>query len=128
MIVLDTHIWIWYVTQSDRLTENRLAAIESHSNSGLMVCYIVLGSSKLVEKNRLKLTLPVSEWVELALRSPGIRLAVLTPEIMVKSTQLPPPIHGDPADQMIIATALVVGSPLLTADGKILQYPHVETI
>jgi PIN domain nuclease of toxin-antitoxin system len=49
----------------------------------------------------------------------------LTPQIAVDSAHLPPPFHRDPADQVIVATARVLGCPLVTLDGRIRAYPHV---
>lgn len=71
---------------------------------------------------------PVDEWLSLALDYPGIRLIELSPEVAVVSTQLPGEFHGDPADQIIVATALVNDCPLVTSDQKIVSYEHVETI
>jgi len=76
----------------------------------------------------LQLTLPVERWLERALALPGVRLLELTPRIVVESTQLPGEFHRDPADQLIVATARIYDVPLLTADGKVLAYPHVQTI
>lgn len=84
--------------------------------------------AKLVERGRLQLTLPVENWLAQALALPGIQMLELTPRIVVESTQLPGEFHRDPADQLIVATARVYNVPLLTADGKILSYPHVQTI
>lgn len=53
----------------------------------------------LVEKGRLKLSMDVQIWIDLALRSPKILLLPLTPEIAVLSTRLPGSFHGDPADR-----------------------------
>ncbi len=84
--------------------------------------------AKLVEVGKLTLTMPVGAWIRGALNYPGVRLLELTPEIAVASTQLPAPFHRDPADQMIVATARVRSDPLLTADRKILNYPHAVTL
>src|SRR2546429_160299 len=51
-----------------------------------------------------------------------------TDPIAVGSTQLPQPFHRDPADQIIVATARTLGVPLLTADARILNYPHVTVL
>ncbi|MBI4703029.1 MAG: PIN domain-containing protein [Deltaproteobacteria bacterium] len=62
------------------------------------------------------------------MRLEGIRLHALTPQICVASTQLPGALHGDPADQIIVATARLLGIPVVTADRRIREYPHVATI
>jgi PIN domain nuclease of toxin-antitoxin system len=82
--------------------------------------------AKLVEKGRLALALPVDQWIDQALAYPGLRLLPLDPKIAVTSTQLPPPFHNDPADQIIAATARELDCPLATDDGRILAYPHVK--
>jgi PIN domain nuclease of toxin-antitoxin system len=81
-----------------------------------------------VELNRLVLRCAIAEWLVQALGYPGVRLLYLTPRIAVESTQLPGTFHRDPADQMIVATAQIRGYRLLTADAKILRYPHVRTL
>ena len=84
--------------------------------------------AKLVEKGRLTLQQPVGEWIATALTRPHITLLSLTPEIAVDATQLPTGFHSDPADQLIVATARILGIPLLTADAKILNYAHVSLL
>ncbi len=83
--------------------------------------------AKLVEYNRLILPSSVDEWLDVALAYPGMRLLELTPKICVESTRLPAPFHRDPADQIIVATARIYNCPLVTADTKILAYPHIKT-
>lgn len=81
-----------------------------------------------MEYQRLELPLQLEEWFERALNYPGVQLLALTPQIVIASTRLPDEFHRDPADQMIVATARIYDCPLVTADGKILNYPHVKTI
>ena len=129
MIVLDTHIWVWWVNGSAELTAGQRQALQAHSGAGLGVSIISCWEvAKLVERGRLQLTLPVERWLERALALPGVRLLELTPRIVVESTQLPGEFHRDPADQLIVATARIYDVPLLTADGKVLAYPHVQTV
>jgi len=54
--------------------------------------------------------------------SPGVRLAPLTPEIAIESSFLPPPLHTDPADRLLIATARALQMPIVTRDSRILNY------
>ncbi len=129
MIVLDTHIWLWWVHNPSQLTRPQAAGLRQHEHDVMGVsifsCWEV---AKLVQLQRLDLPCSVREWFELALGYPGIRLFQLTPDIVIESTQLPGTFHRDPADQIIVATARVHGCPLVTSDRKILRYPHVETI
>jgi PIN domain nuclease of toxin-antitoxin system len=129
MIVLDTHIWVWWIHDDPQLTQQQKAWIQEHEDQGLGVSAISCWEvAKLVEYHRLTLSCPIAEWFDQALAYPGIQLLNLTPRIAVESTQLPGTFHRDPADQIIVATARVYDRPLLTADDKILRYPHVKLL
>ncbi len=127
MIVLDTHIWVWWVHGDTHLPPTYLAYIQSNEPRGIGVSAISCWEvAKLVEYGRLTLPLPVTDWLDQALAYPGVRLLELTPQIAVESTQLPGTFHRDPADQIIVATARVFSSPLVTLDGRIRNYPDVQ--
>ena len=129
MIVLDTHVWVWWVHGDERLTETQAEMIETNETNIIGVSAISCWEiAKLVEYGRLELPCSLREWFEQALSYPGIRLLELTPEVAIESIQLPGEFHRDPADQIIVATARVHGCPLVTSDSKLLKYPHVETI
>jgi PIN domain nuclease of toxin-antitoxin system len=127
VIVLDTHIWIWWVHGDDRLREKYREILQQNEASGLGVSVISCWEiAKLVECGRLVLPSPVLDWLDTGLSYPGIELLDLTPEIAVESAALPGEFHRDPADQIIVATARVHDCSLLTADRKILDYAHVQ--
>ena len=129
MILLDTHIWIWFVDESEQLTEQHRQVIEDHRTDGLAVSVISCWEvAKLVEYNRLKLACPIEEWMEIAITLPGVQLIELTTRIAIASTKLPGNFHRDPADQIIVATAQVYNLELLTIDKRILKYDHVRAI
>ncbi|MBA3921838.1 MAG: type II toxin-antitoxin system VapC family toxin [Nostocaceae cyanobacterium] len=128
MIVLDTHIWIWWVDNNIRLTRKHREWIESYQSQSLGVSIVSCWEvAKLVEKNRLVFSVGINEWLDAALTYPGVRLLDLTLPIVIESTQLSG-FHSDPFDQMIVATARIYKCPLLTVDAKILNYPDVETL
>lgn len=128
MILFDTHVWVWWVNESSMASTGMLRIIQEHQGDGLGVSIISCWEvAKLVERGRLELTVPVERWIKQALAYPGVELLQLTPRIVVESTQLPGEFHRDPADQMLVATARVYDIPLLTADSKLLDYPHVKT-
>ena len=128
MIILDTHIWIWWIDDNQKLTQQHRQWIQQYQSQGLGVSLISCWEvAKLVEKNKLNLSIGVDEWINTALTYPGVQLLNLTIPIIVESTRLTG-FHGDPADQLIVATARIYGCPLLTADAKILAYPDVQTL
>ncbi len=129
MIVLDTHIWVWWVHDDEHLSQVQREAITANETDVIGVSAISCWEiAKLVEYGRLELPCTLETWFEQALSYPGIQLLALTPEIAIESTRLPGEFHRDPADQIIVATARVYGCPLVTLDDKILNYPHVATI
>ncbi|CCQ50773.1 type II toxin-antitoxin system VapC family toxin [Crocosphaera watsonii WH 8501] len=128
MIILDTHIWIWWVDNNSRLTQRQRELINTYQSSGLGVSIISCWEvAKLVENNRLILSCSVDEWLNGAITYPGVQLINLNLDIIVASTQLIG-FHRDPADQLIVATSQVYNCSLLTADKKILAYPNVKTL
>ena len=84
MIVLDTHIWIWWVDNNTRLTQKHRDWIQQYQSQGLGVSIISCWEvSKLVEMRRLTLSVTVDEWLKQALAYPGVQLLELTIPIIV---------------------------------------------
>lgn len=129
MIVLDTHIWVWWVHGDEHLETAHSEVIEANEESMIGVSAISCWEvAKLVESGRLDLPIPIDEWMRMALGYPGVVIMELSPRIAIESTRLPGGFHRDPADQIIVATARVHECALVTSDDKILNYPHVETV
>lgn len=127
MILLDTHILIWWLDQPTKLSPTQLLAIKNSSE--IMVSAISFWEiAKLVENRRLVFNCPVLDWLHAALAHTKVQLVPLSPEIIVLSTQLPDAFHKDPADQLIVATSMQMSIPLLTQDMKILRYSHISSI
>ena len=128
MILLDTHIWVWWIQGDEKLTPNYQSILQSHQSSGFGVSiYSCWEIAKLVEYDRLVLPCTLEEWFAQALARPGMSLVDMTVEIVIESTRLSG-FHKDPADQIIVATARTLGIPLVTADHKILAYSRVVTL
>lgn len=126
MIVLDTHYWYWWVGESPRLSEQDRDFIEENTSDGLAVSAISCWEiAKKTQLRKLELDRPVDEWLQLALRYPGVRLVPLNLEIICESTSLPDGFRSDPADELIVATARILNAPLMTADAALRAYPHV---
>lgn len=82
----------------------------------------------LVRKGRLELTIPVEDWIARSEALSFVQFVPLDNRIALRSNHLPGELHEDPADRIIIATALMLGAPLITKDTKIRDYPHVKTV
>ena len=129
MILLDTHIWVWWVQGDPRLGAGRLRHIKASEADGLGVSAISCWEvAKLVELGRLILNMSLLDWIRGGLAYPGVQLVNLTPEIAVESTTLPGTFHKDPADQILVATARILDCPIVTLDSKIQAYPHVRKV
>ncbi len=127
MILLDTHIWVWWVHRDEHLPARLRTFIERHESATLGVSAISCWEvAKLVERGRLRLPMPTGDWLHAALTYPGVRLLDLTPDICVHSCSLPGDFHADPADQIIVATARHHRVGLVTLDARIRGYPHVQ--
>ncbi|MPY87837.1 MAG: PIN domain-containing protein [Luteitalea sp.] len=129
-IFLDTHAWVWWVTADRRLSRRASAIIRrSVRHDSVWISVISIWEvAKKVEKKQLVLDRPLRQWMDHATTVPGLVLAELVPPILIESCELPQPFHGDPADQMIVASARHHRTPLVTRDRKLREYPHVQTI
>ncbi len=129
-IVLDTHAWVWWVTKDRRLSRRARAAIDRAADRGHLYLSIfsVWEMARKVEKGQLALDRPLDEWLDAALQVEGLQLAELTRAIVVDSCRLPQPFHGDPADQLIVATTRSLSATLVTRDARLRDYPHVKTV
>jgi PIN domain nuclease of toxin-antitoxin system len=123
--VLDTHIWIRLLNGDPAFDKARFQeGIFERSRSGtLRVASISLWeTAMLCAKGRLKLVMPVNEWLDKAIHMPGLAVIPIDQRIASDSCFLPGSFHGDPADRIITATARVLDAELITLDGAILEY------
>jgi len=130
MIVLDTHAWIWFASKPKILSKKAKKAVDAAvKEKNVFVSSIsVWEAALLVKKNRLKLSMDITDWIAKSENLPFIQFIPVSNSIAVKSVNLPQPLHQDPADRIIIATALSIGAPIVTKDKKISDYAHVRTI
>jgi PIN domain nuclease of toxin-antitoxin system len=129
LTLLDTHAWVWWVTGDRRLPAAARRSIERGAGAGTLALSLISAweVAKTVEKTRLVLDRPVDDWIDLAVARPGLQLLELTRPVLIESCRLPGPFHGDPADQMIVATARLRDATILTRDDRIRRYPHVRS-
>lgn len=123
-LVIDTHVWLWLESDPDRLSEPARSRIEQAARVGKLWVSVmsVWEIGMLVAKDRIRLSMPVDEWVRQASATPGMQMLGVVPEIALESTRLPDEPHGDPVDRLLMASARVHNLTLITADEKILAY------
>ncbi|MCX4240040.1 type II toxin-antitoxin system VapC family toxin [Paraliomyxa miuraensis] len=125
MIVLDTHAWLWLVSEPGRLGRNAAEAIDRADRIG--VCAISCWElAMLVKHGRVVLDRPAPDWIRHSLAGPSMRLLPLEPEIAVRAASLP--FYGDPADRLIVATALAHDALLVTKDDAIHESGLVRAV
>jgi PIN domain nuclease of toxin-antitoxin system len=128
--LLDTHAWVWWVAKDPRMSKRAKTVVEKSSRRGeLWVSMISIWEvAKKVEKRRLVLDRPLDQWLDEATAVDGLRWSELTRPVLLESCRLPPPFHGDPADQLIVATARHLGAAVVTKDERIRNYAEVRSI
>ncbi len=128
--LLDTHVWIWWQAVAEKIgPEVRKTLTNLGEDDQLFLSAIsVWELAKLAEKGHLKLGTSVDEWTRQALEMPRLQQLPLSAAIAIESTRLPQPFHDDPADQIIVATARLTDSTLISADRLIRNYAYVNTL
>ena len=128
--VLDTHIALWSYDRSRRLTRNQTRMLaQNDADHPFGVADISLWEiAMLVELGRVRLALPVDEWLARATAAPRVEVQPVTPAIASEMIALGSTRDCDPADRIIVATARVLGVPLVTSDARIIDSKLVSTI
>lgn len=121
MILLDTHVLVWLAEGSSRLGEATKAIIDTafHADGAMVSAISFWEVGMLVKKGRLSLDMDLAAWRSDFIGHGLIELPV-TGEIGIKAAGLEP-VHGDPADRLIAATALQHSLTLVTADKSLLK-------
>jgi PIN domain nuclease of toxin-antitoxin system len=124
-LLLDTHIWLWYLDDDRTRLKTRIRQMldRCSSRDELLVSDISAWEIAIkTAKGQLALAMDAALWLDRAEQAPGIRFVPVSRPVLVLSTRLEGEMHGDPADRMLIATALLHSLPLVTADAEILRY------
>ncbi len=128
MILLDTHAWVWWISNPDQLSAKALGALQKaqRDNSIYISSISAWEVALLVLKGRLLFTMNAADWIAKSETLPFLNFVPVDNMIALRSVHLPSPFHNDPSDRIIIATALVLGATIVTKDDNILRYPHVK--
>jgi len=121
-ILLDTHIALWLDTGDERLRASTLRLIEGCWRDGgtiLISAVTTWEIARLADVGRIQLDLPAEDWIERFVDRPGIEAVPLSHRAAARAYRLPPLEHRDPADRLLIATAIELLCPLITYDARI---------
>src|SRR6266700_3961717 len=122
-LLLDTHAAIW-ITEGQPLASEASDAIDAAYRADRTIFVSAITAWEiglLVARNRLGLSTRPELWFQLLLAIPGVRLADLSPDILIASSFLPGEPPRDPADRIILATARDLGATLITRDRMLLK-------
>lgn len=131
MIVLDTHVLIWWLTDPARLSATARRALRAAAKQpgGLVVSAIsVLEIVTAVRRGRLQFSQPVDAWLDDVRQLPEIRFAPVTDPVAERAAGFDKTVHGDPVDRLIAATAVALGTSLVTADAQLQAAGVVPTV
>jgi PIN domain nuclease of toxin-antitoxin system len=119
-LLLDTHVWLWSLAEPRRLSPRVRVAITRPGNELWLSPISVWELLVLVERGRVKLDDEPRRWIKEALARTPAQEAVLTFEVAVRSREILL-AHLDPADRFLVATAIVQGLTLVTADDALIR-------
>ncbi len=130
MILLDSHAWVWWISDPSLLSTRSRRAIEgaAENNAVWVSCISAWEIALLAKRGRLRLKMEVAEWIKRSEQLPFLYFIPVDNAAAVKSVHLSEPFHDDPADRIIVATAIVRDVPLVTKDEKIRRYRAVQTL
>ncbi|OUC15109.1 MAG: twitching motility protein PilT [Alkalinema sp. CACIAM 70d] len=126
IIVLDTHIWFWWINQEfQRFPAHWLERIDTADQVGVSIisCYEIALAH---QRGRIVLPCAIEQWFQEALEPSDITTFPLTSEIICRAVHLSA-VHKDPFDRLIIATTLEYGANLASVDGLFTQYPELSS-
>ncbi|MBI5506498.1 MAG: type II toxin-antitoxin system VapC family toxin [Deltaproteobacteria bacterium] len=120
-VLLDTHMWVWWLTAPSPLTVAERAALDlAAERHDLSIAAISMWEVQILHaKGRLELPLPFAEWLCRATDESVIRTLPLDRDVVIAVDGLPESFHGDPADRIIVATARAHAISLATRDAAI---------
>lgn len=128
MILLDTHAWIWWLTGSGRLSVREHEALSAMASRGsLAISAISLWEAHMLHaRGRIVLQVPFAQWLVEASAPDIVTMVSLDVDVVLALDDLPAGFHGDPADRIIVSTALCRRLPLATWDKALRRMRSVE--
>lgn len=130
MIVLDTHALVWWFTGAPGLSARAQRTIQSAARREPVVASAisVFEIATAARRERLKFAMPLDQWLSDLRILPELRLEPVTADIACLAGTLDRSFPGDPADRIIVATAVMLKAKLVTADERLRQTRQVETV
>lgn len=130
-LLIDTHIWIWWVTGQNDLPKKDRVRLDEMAERGDPPCLSAISlweAQMLAQKGRLKLRISFCDWLLVASDPEVVRILPIDLSVVIALDELPESFHGDPADRMIVATARAHRLSLMTMDSSIRRSRAVSIV
>lgn len=123
MILLDTHIWLWWLLGDGNLKEaERINLDQLAEKRQLSISWVTIWETEMLErKGRIELLPDINSWLKVAAQPNVVSVLPADTELVLAQRNLPESFHGDPADRLITATSMLSGYPLATHDRRIID-------
>lgn len=120
-VLLDTHVWVWWLTRQATLKEAERVALNRHAGRGeLFLSAISLWEARMLyAKGRFEPPIAFADWLEQATDARILTILPLDVAAVLALDSLPRTFHGDTADRIIVSTARARSLPLATHDARI---------
>ncbi len=130
MIVLDTHVLIWWLcTPAELSPKARKLINQAAAEQAIQVSAIsILEIATLARRGRLQVSVPVDKWLADVKTLPELRIAPVTADIAQLAGGFGDEVPGDPADRVIAATALSLAATLMTGDSRLRAFQGLKTV
>lgn len=116
-MLLDTHILIWWLNRTGDLSEKALYFLDATKPRPIIADISLWEVAMLVKKGRIALNVELRDWFDVVMKN--VEVIPITPSIAARVADLPEEFHGDPADRLIVATAIERSVTLVTRDKRI---------
>lgn len=122
MVLLDTHIWLWWLLGEGPLTVDERKKLDFLAeNSEIAISWVSIWETEMLErKGRIKLLPDLATWIRQATDTSFCTVLPADIELVIAQRELPEYVHADPADRLIVATAMLADIPLFTYDSRII--------
>ncbi len=128
MILLDTHILLWWQNKPELLSEKYRVILDSGREAtaiSTITCWEIV---TLLQKGRVELPYPYLDWIRIAIDKSNIQLLDVNLDVVNEVFRLPTNFHNDPADRLIAATSITHRAKLATMDRELIAYPFLNIL